>query len=405
MGTEDLIGFDEARSRLLGDVRRLGPERVAVADAVGRVLAEDLAGHEPLPRFDNSAMDGYAVATADLPATGPFTLEVAGESSAGSAPSWLARDAACRIFTGAPVPERADAVIMQEHVTRQGDALLFTTRPKPGQNVRRAGEDLAAGAVAIPGRTRLTAGGLALAAMLGRSELTVSRRPVVTIVCTGDELHSPGDEPRPGSIPESNSAPLAALARQAGAVVRVAPIARDDPRATLHAIEQALDGTDVLLTVGGVSVGDHDVVRPALEQAGVKLDFWRVAIKPGKPIAFGRGPRASVLGLPGNPASAIVTFTLFGMPLLRAMQGDARPIAMLLRARLAAARKRSPDRLELVRAMLQLDSGRLTARVHDNQSSGAATSLASSDGLAFVPAGEGAIEAGAFLDFLRWSDA
>jgi molybdopterin molybdotransferase len=405
MGTEDLLAFDAARSRLLADVRRMGSERVAVGDAAGRVLSDDLVAHEPLPRFDNSAMDGYAVATADLEGSGPFSLDVAGESSAGKEPPWLARGAACRIFTGAPVPERADAVIMQEHVTRDGDVVRFPARPRPGQNVRRAGEDLASDTVAIPARTRLTAGGLALAAMLGRSELTVSRRPVVTIVCTGDELRSPGDEARPASIPESNSAPLAALARQAGAVVRVAPITRDDPRATLRAIEHALDGSDVLLTVGGVSVGDHDVVRPALEKAGVTLDFWRVAIKPGKPIAFGRSAHASVLGLPGNPASAIVTFTLFGMPLLRAMQGDARPIPMPLRARLSAARKRSPDRLELVRAMLQLDNGMLAARVHDNQSSGSATSLASSDGLAFVPAGEGSLEAGAFVDFLRWSDA
>jgi molybdopterin molybdotransferase len=405
MGTEDLLAFDAARSRLLADVPRMGSERVTVGDAAGRVLSDDLVAFDPLPRFDNSAMDGYAVATADLDGSGPFSLDIAGESSAGKEPPWLARGAACRIFTGAPVPERADAVIMQEHVTRDDDVVRFPARPRPGQNVRRAGEDLARDAVAIPARTRLTAGGLALAAMLGRSELTVSRRPVVTIVCTGDELRSPGDEPRPASIPESNSAPLAALARQAGAIVRIAPITRDDPRATLRAIEQALDGTDVLLTVGGVSVGDHDVVRPALEQAGVTLDFWRVAIKPGKPIAFGRSARASVLGLPGNPASAIVTFTLFGMPLLRAMQGDARPIPMPLRARLSAARKRSPDRLELVRAMLQLDNGMLAARVHDNQSSGSATSLASSDGLAFVPAGEGSLEAGAFVDFLRWSDA
>ena len=405
MGTEELLAFDAARSRLLADVRRMGSERVAVGDAAGRVLSDDLVAFDPLPRFDNSAMDGYAVATADLEGSGPFSLDVAGESSAGKEPPWLARGAACRIFTGAPVPERADAVIMQEHVTRDDDIVRFPACPRPGQNVRRAGEDLARDAVAIPARTRLTAGGLALAAMLGRSELTVSRRPVVTIVCTGDELRSPGDEPRPASIPESNSAPLAALARQAGAIVRVAPITRDDPRATLRAIEQALDGTDVLLTVGGVSVGDHDVVRPALEQAGVTLDFWRVAIKPGKPIAFGRSARASVLGLPGNPASAIVTFTLFGMPLLRAMQGDARPLPMPLRARLSAARRRSPDRLELVRAMLQLDNGMLAARVHDNQSSGSATSLASSDGLAFVPAGEGSLEAGAFVDFVRWSDA
>jgi molybdopterin molybdotransferase len=409
MAPEDLAGallsFDEARSRLLADVRRLGSERVALADAVGRVVAEDVIAHEPLPLFDHSAMDGYAVATSDLQGSGPFSLDVAGESSAGSAPPWLARGVACRIFTGAPVPERADAVIMQEHVTREGDTARFATRPRPGQNVRRAGEDLAVDAVAVAARTRLTAGALALLAMLGRAEVAVARRPVVTILCTGDELRSPGEEIRPATIPESNSAPLTALARQAGALVRVAPIARDDPRAMLRAIEQALDGTDLLLTVGGVSVGDHDVVRPALERAGVELDFWRVAIKPGKPIAFGRSARAAVLGLPGNPASAIVTFAVFGMPLLRAMQGDARAIAMLLRARLASSRKRSPDRLELVRAVLQLDGGTLAARVHDNQASGAATSLASSDGLAFVPAGDGMLDAGSFVDFLRWSDA
>jgi molybdopterin molybdotransferase len=390
---------------MLAGVRRMGPERVAVGEAAGRVLAEDLVAHEPLPRFDHSAMDGYAVATADLDGGGPFTLDLAGESIAGEEPPWLARGAACRIFTGAPVPERADAVLMQEHVTREDDVVRFAARPKVGQHIRRAGEDLAQGAVAIPARTRLTAGGVALAAMLGRSEVPVARRPVVTILCTGDELRSPGDEARPASIPESNSAALAALARQAGAVVRIAPITRDDPRATQRAIEQALDGTDVLLTVGGVSVGDRDVVRPALEEAGVTLELWRVAIKPGKPIAFGRSAHAAVLGLPGNPASAIVTFALFGMPLLRAMQGDARPLPLPLRPRLTAARKRSPDRLELVRAMLQLDNGMLAARVHDNQASGSATSLASSDGLAFIPAGEGSVDAGAFVDFVRWSDA
>jgi molybdopterin molybdotransferase len=407
MGTdpEDLISFEEARSRVMADVLRVGPERVPLGDAAGRVLAEDLVALESLPPFDNSAMDGYALALGDLQGDGPWTLVVAGESRAGTEPPWLARGSACRIFTGAPVPERADAVVMQERVTRDGDTVRLEGRPKAGQNVRRAGEDLERDAVAIASGTRLSAGGLALAAMLGRADLQVARRPVVTILCTGDELRAPGDPPRPASIPESNSAPLAALARQAGAIARIAPIARDEPRATTRAIEQALEGTDLLLTVGGVSVGDHDIVRPALERAGVRLDFWRVAIKPGKPIAFGRRGGTSVLGLPGNPASAIVTFTVFGMPLLRAMQRDARPMATPLRARMASSRLRSPDRLELVRATLQLDGGQLSARVHDNQSSGAATSLASSDGLALVPAGEGTIDAGAFVDFLRWSDA
>ncbi len=186
--------------------------------------------------------------------------------------------------------------------------------------------------------------------------------------------------------------------------MRVAPIARDEPQATVRAIEQALDGTDVLVTVGGVSVGDRDVVRPALERAGVKLDFWRVAIKPGKPLAVGRSGGGYVLGLPGNPASALVTFALFGMPLLRAMQGDAHPLPLPLRVRLGAERKRPADRLELVRAALAVEAGSLVARAHDNQSSGAATSLAYSDGLAFVPAGPGSLEAGSLVDFVRWSD-
>jgi molybdopterin molybdotransferase len=399
-----LLPFAEARARLLAGVHRVSAERVALASAAGRVLAVDLVAGGPLPPFDNSAMDGYAVATADLQGT-PWTLPVSGESSAGGGTAHLKPGTACRIFTGAPVPAGADAVIMQEHVTREKDMIRSDERPRAGQNVRRAGEDLAGGATAIASGTRLSAGGLALAAMLGAGELTVARRPRVTILCTGDELRAPGEAPRAASIPESNSGPLAALARQAGADVRVAPIARDEPAATLRAIEQALEGTDVLLTVGGVSVGDHDVVRPALEKAGVTLDFWRVAIKPGKPLAVGRSASAHVLGLPGNPASAIVTFALFGMPLLRAMQGDSRPVPLALPVHTAAARKRAPERLELARATLRVDAGKLTAHFHDNQSSGAATSLAHSDGVAMLPPGEGEIAAGSLVDFVRWSDA
>jgi molybdopterin molybdotransferase len=226
----------------------------------------------------------------------------------------------------------------------------------------------------------------------------------VTILCTGSELRAPGTARRAPSVPESNSAPLAALARQAGALVRVAPIVCDGQDDTERAIDEALDGTDLLLTVGGVSVGDHDVVRPALERVGVKLDFWKVAIKPGKPLVVGARANARVLGLPGNPASAIVTFAMFGVPLLRALQGDARPEAMPLPVRLAAARKRSPGRLEFVRAAIEREGNALFARVHDNQSSGAATSLAGSDGLAVVPPGVGALEAGAWVDFVRWVD-
>ena len=401
-----MLTLDEARSRLMAGVRRLATERVPLrADAAGRVLQEDLAAREPIPGFDHSAMDGYAVAVADVAGEPPFTLRVSGESRAGREAPALDPGTACRIFTGSPIPARADAVLMQEHVARGGDELRFDTLPTKGQHVRRAGEDLARGALAMAAGTRLTPPSLALAAMLGRAEVVVSRRPRVTIHCTGDELRAPGAEPRPASIPESNSAPLAALARQAAADVRVAPIVHDDPETTRQAIEEALDGTDVLLTVGGVSVGDHDVVRGALEAAGVALDFWRVAIKPGKPLAVGKTDRAHVLGLPGNPASALVAFLLFGMPLLRALQGDAHPVPAPTVVRLAAGRPRPRDRLELARASLRPDGDRFAAHAHGNQASGAATSLAQSDGVALIPAGDGAIEAGALVDFVRWSDA
>ncbi|HEY4015499.1 MAG TPA: gephyrin-like molybdotransferase Glp [Polyangiaceae bacterium] len=401
-----MLSLDEARSRLMAGVRPLASERVPVrADAAGRVLQEDLVARNPLPPFDHSAMDGYAVAIADVTDGPPFSLRVAGESRAGRAAPELQPGTACRIFTGSPIPARADTVIMQEHVTRDGDHLRFDALPKKRQHIRRAGEDLPQGALGLAAGTRLTPASLALVAMLGRAEILVARRPRVTILCTGDELRAPGDEPRTASIPESNSAPLAALARQAAADVRVAPIVHDDPDTTRRAIEDALDGTDVLLTVGGVSVGDHDVVRGALEGVGVALDFWRVAIKPGKPLAVGKTDRAHVIGLPGNPASALVAFLLFGMPLLRALQGDARPIPAPAVVRLADSRARGSDRLELARASLRPDGDRFAAHAHGNQASGAATSLAQSDGVTFIPAGEGPIEAGTLVDFVRWSDA
>ena len=399
-----MLTFDEARQRLLARGFRVSSERVSLADAAGRVLARDVVARAPLPAFDYSAMDGYAVASADFAGAPPWVLPVAGESAAGRGLDALAPGSVCRIFTGAPLPANADAVIMQEVVRRDGSTLATDERPRPGQHVRRAGEDVARGAIALVSGHRLAAGALALAAMLDRAELVVARKPRVTILCTGDELRAPGDEPRPGSVAESNSAPIAALARQAGALVRVAPIAGDDLDGTRRAIEDALDGTDVLLTIGGVSVGDHDVVRPALERAGVALDFWKVAIKPGKPLAVGTRGQAVVLGLPGNPASALVTFAVFGAPLLRALQGDARPLPLALPVRTDGARKRSPDRLELVRAQLRVEGGALVVRAHDNQASGAATSLASSDGLAFVPPGPDALPDRAPVDFVRWSD-
>jgi molybdopterin molybdotransferase len=415
-----MLSFEEARAQLLSSARDVGTERASIArpggvvlgDAAGRILRADVLARTSLPRFDASAMDGYAISTDDLPAEDDFfptkdqfSLRVVGESRAGGDSGVLDARTACRIFTGAALPVRANAVIMQENVRRVDDGIFFDTRPKPWQHVRRLGEDMKLGDKALSVGTRLSAGALALAAMLDATELTVSKRPRVTILSTGDELRPAGSaEAAHGSIPESNSPAVSALARAAGANVTIAPIVRDDPTEIERAIAAALSECDVLVTIGGVSVGDHDHVRPALERAGVSLDFWKVAIKPGKPLVVGRSDRAHVLGLPGNPASAMVTFALFGVPLLRAMQQDASPLPFVIPATLAAPRPRVKERLEVARVTLALEGDALVATVAQNQASGAATTLAHSDGVMMLAAGEGTAPAGAPVKIIRWSD-
>jgi molybdopterin molybdotransferase len=323
----------------------------------------------------------------------------------GALPPPLVAGTACRIFTGAALPDGADAVVMQEDVLREGDWIRFDKLPGRGAHVRQTGEDLKKGDLAIEVGTRLGPFHLALAASLDYAELVVHERPRVTIVCTGDELRAPGDAPDPGTIAECNSIGLRALAEQAGASVRVAPLVRDDPAATQACIEQALQGTDLLVTVGGVSVGDHDVVRPALERAGVTLEFWKVAIKPGKPLALGRTAGTRVLALPGNPASSLVTFSLFGLPLLRAMQGDRKPLPATLRTPLAAGIVRKPGRLEFMRARLETAEGGVAVRVLPNQASGAVTSMAWADALALVEPDVVSLSAGDTVEVLRFADA
>lgn len=406
-----MLSFDEARAKILEGVARLGHERVGVADAAGRVLAEALVAERPLPAFDHSAMDGYAVRLADLGDEAPFSLRVgAVESRAGRAAPPLGAGEACRIFTGAAIPAGADTVIMQEDVSRDGNMVIFAARPKQRQHVRAAGEDIRPGQLAIADGTRLGPGHLGLAASLDRGELLVARRPQVAIVCTGDELRAPGTAAAAGptAIPESNGVALAALVRQAGGEPRVLPSVGDDLEATAAAFATAAAGADLLVTVGGVSVGDHDVVRPALENIGVGLDFYKVAIKPGKPLAFGRraadGRTTRVLGLPGNPASALTTFALFGAPLLRALQGDAAPVPMTFPARLATGVRHKPGRLELVRARLERDGRDVIAHPLPNQASGATTSGGWANALLFVPLDAGDVPTGTWLDALRFAD-
>lgn len=405
-----MLSFEEALSRILAlGSPTLPSEVVSLEDLDGRVLGEDLVARADLPGFDYSAMDGYAVRTQGL-ADLPIRLPVRGESKTGAVPDALAEGAAMRIFTGAALPAGADAVVMQENVTRDGDIAVLTARPRPGQNVRRRGEDLAAGSIAIARGTRLRPAHLALAAALDHSELAVVKRPDVAILATGDELRRPGTDAVPGTIPESNTVVLRAMARRAGARARALPYIRDERGATERSFAAALAEADVVVTVGGVSVGDHDLVRPALEAVGVKLEFWRVAMKPGKPLAVGRFARAGrrdalVVGLPGNPASAMVTFALFGVPLLRALSGDPHPFPARRRARMTRAHAHDPGRLELARATVSHgDDMQLTVTTLGNQSSGAVTTMAASDALVLIPAEANGIPTGAEVEVLLMSD-
>jgi molybdopterin molybdotransferase len=401
-----MLGFEEARALLLAAVERLPAERVALERALGRVLAEPVIATSPIPPFSYSAMDGYALATSDLRGTGPFELEVRGESRTGRPAEPLVPGTACMISTGAELPSGADAVVPREDADRTGNVLALARRAKPRQHVRRAGEDLDVGDVALVPGMRLTPAALGLAASLDVTELSVGTRPRVTILCTGDELRAPGAATKPGKIPESVSPALAALASLANAEIRRLPPVPDEPDATRRAIAEGLAGSDLLLTVGGVSVGEHDWVRPALEAEGVTLDFWKVAIKPGKPLAFGRrkGGGAWVLGLPGNPASAVITFSLFGMPLLRALQGDREPLPKLVSLPLAVPFEHKPGRLEFVRARVERREGTLSAVPLANQASGALTSLAWADALALIPGEAEALPAGTPVEVLRSQD-
>ncbi len=402
-----MIRFDEAQERLLRGVRVLAAERVAVDLCAGRVLADDVVAGFDMPAFDHTSMDGYAFAAADFVGEGPWDFPVRGESAAGGALPSFERGTACRIFTGARLPEGCDAIVPQEDVERSGDRVRVMRASAPGQWVRKRGADLAKGAIAVARGTRLGAGHAALAAGLDRPAVTVARRPLVTVLCSGDELRGPGEGARPeaeGSIPESNGTFVAAASAGAGAIVRLAPFVRDDLASAERAVREALSGSDLLVTVGGVSVGDRDVMKAALEEAGVALDFWRVAIKPGKPLCVGRAGATTVLGLPGNPASASLTFLLFGVPVLRAMQGDRAPLPVRWRVPIEGAYKRSPGRMEFVRARLVVSAGAPRAVLFPNQASGAVTSFAEADALVVVPADKDRIDPGEPLEVIRIAD-
>ena len=307
-----MILVDEALARCLALVAPLPSEVVPLRHAAGRMMAEPVTARLTQPPFDASAMDGYALGSL----AGKYT--VVGEAAAGHAfNGQLAPDQAIRIFTGAPVPKGAVTVAMQEDATRDGDQISVAA-PSLGANIRPKGQDFTAGD-SLPAR-HLRAADLALLAAMNIPEIAVRRRPIVALIATGDELAMPGATPRPDQIIASNSFALAAMVEGAGGIARMLPIARDDKDA-LKYVFSLTAGADLIVTIGGASVGDHDLVGAVAAELGLERAFWQIAMRPGKPLMAGRVMDAAMLGLPGNPVSAIVCAHLFMIPMLRAMQG------------------------------------------------------------------------------------
>jgi molybdopterin molybdotransferase len=397
--TRTLLSIAAAREAVLAAVRPLPAEPVPVGIALDRVLAGDVRAARDAPPFDNSAMDGFAV-VADA-SSGP--LRIVGEARAGR-PAGVALNAgeAVRISTGAPLPEGADAVVALEDAQLDGERVTPAAATPPGRHVRRAGEDLRAGEVVLRSGTRLGPGELAVAIAAGAAELRCARRPRVAIVCTGDELREPGAELAPGEIHNSNAAMLAALAALAGA--QPAPsveVVADDRESTEAALAEALAGADVVIASGGVSVGAHDHVKAALAALGVQERFWGLDLRPGHPTWFGTRGDQLVFGLPGNPVSSHVTFTLFARPALRALQGDARPLPRRDQAVLAQD-VRQARREQALRVRLDpADDGVPRATPTGPQGSHVTASLAGADALAFVAPGDGTLPAGARVPIER----
>jgi len=398
-----LLPVAEALKHVLKTADTLNAEQVGLRDALGRTLASPVESLMDNPPFDASAMDGYAVRIEDA-AQAPVKLTLIGESGAGRPYSGkIGKGETVRIFTGAPLPDGADAVVIQEDVTANGQSVTIREAAKPGGNVRPKGQDFTKGrALLEPGR-RLTARDILLTAASGHAALSVVRKPIVALLSTGDELVEPGMARGYGQIPASNSWGLAAVVEAAGGEARILDIARDSMHALAHALEQAA-GADVLVTIGGASVGDHDLVRPALEKAGAKLDFYKIAMRPGKPLFFGSrtvgGSRQICLGLPGNPVSSLICARVFLVPLIGRLLGRDVPME-IIDAVLAEPVAANGPREHYMRARLDLSTSPPRAVPFKNQDSGLITALQHADCLAVIPADAPAQAAGAPVKVLK----
>jgi len=392
-----LLPVEEALARLLTAALPIAEtEAVSLHEANGRVLAADLAARLTQPPFDASAMDGYALRAADAAEIGSV-LTVIGESAAGHGYSGqVGAGETVRIFTGAPVPDDADSILLQEDAETLDDDRIRTTFPVTlGRHIRPRGQDFAEGDTGLAAGTRLDFSHLTLAAAMNHATLPVFRRPRIAILATGDELVSPGDAPRPSQIIGSNTFGIAALARDNGAEVIDLGIVPDDRGLLLQAVESVRrSGVDVLVTLGGASVGDHDLVQSTLVSAGMELDFWRIAMRPGKPLMVGRLGEMQVMGLPGNPISSLVCGILFLEPLLCQL-GHQRPRRRMAMARSSKALPPNDKRQDYVRARLVADGGEIpTVESFGKQDSSMMRIFSQSDCLIVRAPNAPAVEAG-----------
>ncbi|MHB8393336.1 MAG: molybdopterin molybdotransferase MoeA [Candidatus Dormibacteria bacterium] len=381
------LAVSAARQEMLATVPRLPGEDVALNGlAAGRILTTSVKARVLLPPFANSGMDGYAVRAADIPRV-PWRLPVVGEMRAGMAPGALRIEvgSCSKVMTGAPLPDGADAVVPYEWTDRGSAEVLIHERPRLGNAIRQAGEDLAPGQLVLPAGHRIRPTDLAPLAASGAGLLEVGRRPRVALVTTGDEIRAPGTELAPGEIYDTAGPAIEALVSAAGGELVFRGTASDDPRQVRDVLMSAAANADLVVGVGGMSVGDHDHVRATVEQLG-RLQFWRVAMRPGRPIAFGALNSAVFLGLPGNPVSACVTFILFGTPALLVMQGATHPEPRTSPAELLEEVDK-PEGLETYhRAILKPRPGKIPGvKLTGTQSSGATMSLARADALVILP--------------------
>ena len=384
-----MLELEQAQQQILSAIEPLPSETISLDRAAGRILAEPLSARIDLPPFDNSAMDGYAVRATDVAgasASAPVMLRCIECVPAGAlAAQELVPRNCVRVFTGSPLPNGADAVVMQED-TRvnpdQPDRVLFLDSAKPWENCRFRGEDVKRGTVLAESGDRLHAGRIALLAATGWKEVRVTARPTVALISTGSELREPGEPLAPGQIYESNRFTLATLVREAGAIAKIFPLIKDDLSATERAFESALGECDAVITSGGVSVGEFDVVKSAFQNFGGELAFWKIAIKPGKPFVFGQRAGKRWFGLPGNPVSAFVTFLLLVRPALLRMQGAKEVNLPTIRGTLAEPLSNRGDRRHFMRVKVDATGA---VRSAGTQASHLLSSVADANGLVDVP--------------------